>query len=230
MEIFGIVIASFLLQDKLEKVQFFQKTFLVANTQIKVVLGMRFLILNNVNIWFAERELVWRTYSIAKASFITRKMEIIDKKEFTIAVLNEDNKTFIMHMTALSIIDSNVYPSQYAQIALLEFEKGIILSRYTDYTNVFFPDSATELSKYTNINNCLINLINDKQPLYDPIYSLRLVELKTLKTYMETNLANGFIKFSKLLTGASILFICKKDGSLRLCVNYQGFNNLTIKN
>ena len=51
-----------------------------------------------------------------------------------------------------------------------------------------------------------------------------------LKTYIEINLANGFIKPSKSPAGAPILFIRKKDDSLRLCVDYRGLNNLTIKN
>ena len=54
--------------------------------------------------------------------------------------------------------------------------------------------------------------------------------LKTLKIYIETNLANSFIRPSKSLTGALILFIRKKDGSFQLCVNYRGLNNLIIKN
>ena len=56
------------------------------------------------------------------------------------------------------------------------------------------------------------------------------VELETLKTYIETNLANGFIKPSKSLAGTPILFDRKSDGFLRLYVNYQSLNNLMIKN
>ena len=56
------------------------------------------------------------------------------------------------------------------------------------------------------------------------------MELKTLKAYIETNLANGFIRESKSPAGAPILFDQKSNGSLRLCVDYQGLNNLTIKN
>ena len=56
------------------------------------------------------------------------------------------------------------------------------------------------------------------------------MELKTLKTYIETNLANGFIKSSKSLPITLILFIRKKDSSLWLYVDYRGLNNLTIKN
>ncbi len=56
------------------------------------------------------------------------------------------------------------------------------------------------------------------------------MELETLKAYIENNLASGFIKASKSLAGAPILFDKKPDGSLRLCVDYRGLNNLTIKN
>ena len=56
------------------------------------------------------------------------------------------------------------------------------------------------------------------------------MELETLKAYIETNLANGFIRPSKSPAGAPILFDRKSNGSLRLCVDYRGLNNLTIKN
>ena len=56
------------------------------------------------------------------------------------------------------------------------------------------------------------------------------MELKTLKTYIETNVANGFIRPSKSPSGATIVFVRKPDGSLSLYVDYRGLNNLTIKN
>ena len=51
-----------------------------------------------------------------------------------------------------------------------------------------------------------------------------------LKTYIENNLANDFIRPFESFAGTSIFFDKKPDGSLKLCVNYQDFNNLTIKN
>ena len=80
------------------------------------------------------------------------------------------------------------------------------------------------------INNYAIELVDDRQPPYGPIYSLGPVELEILKAYIENNLANGFIKPSKSPAGVPILFDKKPDGGLRLCVNCQGLNNLTIKN
>ena len=51
-----------------------------------------------------------------------------------------------------------------------------------------------------------------------------------MKTYIETNLANSFIRPSKSPAGAPILLDRKLDRSLRLCVDYRGLNNITIKN
>ena len=65
---------------------------------------------------------------------------------------------------------------------------------------------------------------------YGPIQSLGLVEIKTLKAYIETNLANKFIRPLKSPANTPILFERKSNISLRLCVDYWGLNNLTIKN
>ena len=86
------------------------------------------------------------------------------------------------------------------------------------------------LPERTELNEHAINLEDGKQPPYGPIYSLGPVELETLKTYIETHLKTGFIRPSKSPAGAPILFDKKPDGSLRLCVDYRGLNNLTIKN
>ena len=59
---YGMVVAGFLLQDKLGKVRFLEETFLLANTSIKVVLGMLFPALSNADIRFAEKDLVWRSW------------------------------------------------------------------------------------------------------------------------------------------------------------------------
>ena len=80
------------------------------------------------------------------------------------------------------------------------------------------------------MNEHTIKLEEGKQPLFGPIYSLEPVEWETLKIYIETNLANGFIRVSKSPAGALILFDKKPDRSFRLCMDYWGLNNLTIKN
>ena len=196
-----------------------------------MVLGMPFLTLSKADIRFAEQELVWRTYTATEALPTTKRVEIIDKREFAIAALNADNETFVIHVVALSKPTiMPIYLSCLAQVAVLTSEETGIPTKYSDFSNVFSSDSAAELPEHTGINDHPINLLDDKQPPYGPIYSLGPVELEMLKTYIKANLASGFIRPSKSPAGTLIPFVRKKDGSLRMCVDYRGLNNLTIKN
>ena len=56
-KIIRMVLASFQIEDKLERAQFFQETFLLANINTQVVLSMPFLNLSNTNILFMEKKL-----------------------------------------------------------------------------------------------------------------------------------------------------------------------------
>ena len=51
-----------------------------------------------------------------------------------------------------------------------------------------------------------------------------------LKEYLDDLLKKKRIRLSKNPVGAPILFVPKKDGSLRLYIDYRGFNSITIKN
>ena len=87
-------------------------------------------------------------------------------------------------------------------------------AEYSDFADIFSPDLASELPEHTGINDHAIELVDGcQQPPYNPIYSLRPVEMEILKAYIKTNLANGFIRPSKSPAGASILFDRKSDGS-----------------
>jgi RNase H-like domain found in reverse transcriptase/Reverse transcriptase (RNA-dependent DNA polymerase)/Integrase zinc binding domain/Aspartyl protease/Chromo (CHRromatin Organisation MOdifier) domain len=75
-----------------------------------------------------------------------------------------------------------------------------------------------------------IELMPGKQPTFGPIYQLSEKELGVLRDYLKENLKKGFIRESKSPAGYPILFAPKKDGSLRLCVDYRKLNDITIKN
>ncbi len=148
-------------------------------------------------------------------------MELINKKGFAKAALDENVEAFVAHVASLNLGSKmSIHSAQEAQIASLLTEEVTIPAEYLDYTDVFLKNSASELPKRTDLNKLAIDLIEGKLSSYGPIYSLWPVELETLKTYIETHLANGFIRPSKSPSRAPILFVWKPDGSFRLCVNY----------
>ena len=122
------------------------------------------------------------------------------------------------------------HTNRKTQIASLLTEEVKIPIKYSDFTDVFLDKKALMLPEHTKLNEYAINLKNCKQPPYGPIYSLGLMELKTLKIYIKTYLKTGFIWPSKSPIGAFILFNKIPNGNLRLYVDYQGLNNLIIKN
>ena len=141
------------------------------------------------------------------------------------------NKTFVVYVTIQEYEEMPMYSKKPAQIKVLLFDKASIevLIKYSNYNNVFLGENAIKLLVHTKINNYAIELEEDKQRFFEPIYSLGLVELKTLKIYIKTNLADSFIKPFKSHSKIFILFDWKPDRSFCLYVNYWGLNNITIK-
>ena len=69
-----------------------------------------------------------------------------------------------------------------------------------------------------------------KDPPFEPIYNLSETELASLREYLNKGLDRGWIQHSISPAGAPILFVPKKDGKLRLCVDYRALNAVTRKN
>ena len=227
-----MVIADFQVENKTSRPRFFQKTFLVADTKFEVILEMLFLKISNADVSFGKKILTWKTYTTNEALPTIEQIQIVDPKEFVIAALDVDSKTFVIYVAIRKQEKMPVHSKRQAQVRALLFNEAPtkVLAEYSDYSNVFLAENIAELPENTRINEYAIELEEGKQPLFGLIYSLGPVELETLKTYIKINLANGFIRPSKSPAGAPILFDRKPDGSLRLCVDYRGLNNITIKN
>ena len=75
-----------------------------------------------------------------------------------------------------------------------------------------------------------IDLIPRTEPISIPPYKMAPAELRELKAQLEELLSKGFIRPSISPWGAQVLFVKKKDGSLRLCIDYRQLNRVTIHN
>ncbi len=115
----------------------------------------------------------------------------------------------------------------------------------------FEPKEAT---KVVSLHKCIkqmlkefLNVMPDELPLRRQVdhaikvmpgvapptkapYPMNHEEFKKLKVQLEELLAKGYIKLRKSPYGAPVLFGHKKDGTLRMCVDYRALNKVTVKN
>ena len=70
---------------------------------MEVVLGMFFLTFNNVDIQFVEKELTWRTYTTKDTLPTTCQVKYISQKKFVKAVIDENIKAFVIHISSLGL-------------------------------------------------------------------------------------------------------------------------------
>ena len=92
-----------------------------------------------------------------------------------------------------------------------------------------FPDDLPGLPPERDID-FPIDLVPGTAPISLPPYRMASVELKELKAQLQELVDRGFIRPSISPWGAPVLFVKKKDGTWRLCINYRQLNKVTILN
>src|SRR4051794_315727 len=75
-----------------------------------------------------------------------------------------------------------------------------------------------------------IELVPGTSPIYKKYYQMPSTELVELKKQLDKLLQKGYIRPSTSPWGSPVLFVKKKDGTLRMCVDYRPLNEVTIKN
>ena len=161
-------------------------------------------------------------------------MDIIESKEIAKLALDKNANSFIIHARqVLNTYKSFIHRDRRDRIvqARSAVRSGTVKlpPEYNEYSDVFSDSDAAELPKHGPADHA-IDLIDGKQSSYDTIYNLNKMKLETLRGYIESNLANDFIRSSISPARSSILFVRKSGGDLRLCVDYRGLNIITIKN
>ena len=102
-----------------------------------------------------------------------------------------------------------------------------LLSEYTDV----FPDELPDtLPPKRPLDHQIELKPNSVPPAKKQYYRLSDAELKELKIQIDTMLKKGLIRVSHSPYGAPVLFVKKKNGKLRMCVDWRALNKMTIKN
>ena len=108
-----------------------------------------------------------------------------------------------------------------------EFQQKIkaVLDKYP----VMDPAAVPPFPKERDVSH-QIELEPGARPPSKPPYRLSPLELDELKKQLDELTSRGYIQPSKSPYGAPVLFVKKKDGSMRLCVDYRALNAVTTKN
>ena len=119
--------------------------------------------------------------------------------------------------------------SQLAALQLEEKEPTLetvpVVCEYPDV----FPEDLPGLPPHRDVEFS-IDVVPGTAPISKPAYRMAPVEMAELKKQVMELQQKGFIRPSISPWGAPVLFVKKKDGSLRLCIDYRELNKVTIKN
>jgi hypothetical protein len=98
-----------------------------------------------------------------------------------------------------------------------------------EFKDVFPNDLPKGLPPKRHVDH-KIELLPEATPPSKATYRLSFKELDELKKQLQELLEKGHIQPSKSPYGAPVIFVRKKDGTLRMCIDYRALNKLTIKN
>ena len=174
--------------------------------------------------------------------WLSRHRAIVDcrMKRVTLRTPNEDEVIFIGERSNhLSNVIFAAIASKMVQKgceAYLAYVIDTVKARHSvfdiptisDFPDVF-PEELQGLSPQREIEFA-IDIVLGATPASITSYRMAPLELKELKLQLQELLEKGFIQPSVSPWGAPVLFVKKKDGTLRLCIDYRQLNKLTVKN
>ena len=150
----------------------------------------------------------------------TYKIAMILRVAFRLTIKQEDSQVFLLAMSSIQEPTDLVKHPDYPA--------NLVPCQYHDFLPLFTKKGADKLPPHRYVDH-EIPLEADKKPPMGRMYSMSTTELQEIRKWIEENLSKGFIRASSSSCASPILFVKKKDGSLRLCVDYRALNDITIK-
>ncbi|KAL0561751.1 hypothetical protein IC582_002192 [Cucumis melo] len=196
--------------------QMLDVTLLVLDMQdFDVILGMDWLSANHASIDCFGKEVVFNPPS--KASFKFRGIGIVCIPK----VISAMKASKLLSQGTWGILAS-VVDTREPEVSL---SSEPVVREYPDV----FPDELPGFPFSREIDFA-IELEPDTTPISRALYRMASAELKESKVQLQELLDKDFIQLSVSPWGAPVLFVKKKDGLMRLCIDYRELNKVTVKN
>ncbi|KAL0551527.1 hypothetical protein IC582_010616 [Cucumis melo] len=180
-----------------------------------VILGMNWLAANHASIDCSRKEVTFNPPSMASFKFKGGGSKSLPQ------VISAIRASKLLSQGTWGILAS-VVDTREADVSLSS--EPVV----RDYPDVF-PEELPGLPPHREVEFA-IELEPGTVPISRAPYRMAPAELKELKVQLQELLDKGFIRPSVSPWGAPVLFVKKKDGSMRLCIDYRELNKVTVKN
>ncbi len=151
---------------------------------------------------------------------------LISAKQLKRALQTKDVEEIFLLVVEPSSISEFTKPLQSAS---LEEVKSGELSKVLERFHTVFNEPPPGLPPKRGLDH-RIELVEGTTPISRALYKMSPAELDELKKQLTELLQKEYIRPSKSPFGAPVLFVRKKDGSARMCIDYRALNKATIKN
>ncbi|KAL0557201.1 hypothetical protein IC582_005719 [Cucumis melo] len=180
-----------------------------------VILGMDWLAANHASIDCSRKEVTFNPPSIASFKFKGGGSRSLPQ--------------VISAIRASKLLSQGTWGILASVVDTIEVDVSLSSEPVVrDYPDVF-PEELPGLPPHREVEFA-IELEPGTVPISRAFYRMAPAELKELKVQLQELLDKGFIRPSVSPWGAPVLFVKKKDGSMRLCIDYRELNKVTVKN
>ena len=173
-----------------------------------IILGRPWLKKHNPEINWETEDINFSRCLCPKKPTWTERIKIVTKKQ--IKSILRKGKEAVQAIACWKRRDREEIPEQYLKYDVFKEPKDIGLPEHKSWDHE-------------------IPLQEGKHPTFKPIYKMSPEELEATLEYIEDGLAKGHIRESHSPAGYPILTVPKKNGKLRICVDYRQLNDITIK-
>jgi len=182
--------------------------------EFDVILGMDWLSTYDAQFLCRDRKIILKSPSGLRISY----SPILDRPNIKIVSA--------MKMASLSRKGHEVYICSVSDLSdAPKLENIQVVNEYPDV----FPEDLPGIPPERDVEFS-IDLVPGTGPISKAPYRMAPSELAELKKQLAEMIDKGFIRPSASPWGAPVLFVKKKDGSMRLCIDYRELNKVTIKN
>jgi len=170
------------------------------------------------------------------SSFDSMNIAMIEAAAYKSLVKRSNVTTFAIIVTKIDRLlktarnkleDVNLQELSHEEI--LKEVKAKLSSKYHDYLDVFDRAMTDQLFPHRFYDH-KIELIGEETSSRSRLYYMSGYKLQKMKNYLIEHLNKGFISSSSALYASLILFVEKKDDSLRFCIDYRKLNALIKRN